>query len=66
MARLHFEDGVIRNKSGERLGSVTYYQPWKRHVAKFMPFVIMAADCLSEVAGEVRRMDAARKEGNNA
>lgn len=54
---------IDNNRSGQSLGNVLYYAPWKRWVARFDDDSVWSDDCLADVRdfiGRLARGEAAR------
>jgi hypothetical protein len=40
---------IINNKSGDRLGRISYYPRWKQFIAEFSPYAVFNNTCLRDI-----------------
>ena len=46
---------VKNNRSGELLGVLLYYQPWRMYIAQFNDSSVFSHDCLTDIADALKK-----------
>ena len=54
---------VTSTSSGDRLGTVSWYGPWRQYVFEPMPDCVFNDGCLADITGFLSEVNAARRAG---